>query len=118
MNPQIIFGKTKEKRSPRRFTLAADMDNQGHIYMAMSICSPRDNFSRKLGREIASKRLREGRPLVFATPHNEEEFFKFVHGIKNKLEESPNHLRSIVHKAREYNKLDREIRALRDELIT
>lgn len=69
------FKKTAPKQKGVKFTLASVVDKgSGEGYIAISVCDPSDNFSRKMGRLIATDKatvhkdrngvIKSGNPLV------------------------------------------------------
>jgi hypothetical protein len=61
MNNELFFhGKTKDNR---RFTICA-LVNGGGLRISAAICSAKDNFSRKIGRNISKGRLAKSKHIL------------------------------------------------------
>lgn len=50
---------------------------------ALSKCSKKDNFNRKIGRMISAGRLHVGKEVKEFTAYNLEEFANFIYGYKH-----------------------------------
>lgn len=52
----------------QRLTIVGEFENDSTLRISAAICSTKDNFCRKTGRELAEKRMKEGKHVL--TVHN------------------------------------------------
>lgn len=60
-----LFGLNQRNRVPENYTLAIKVRKEG-VYYQFAVCSPKDQFSRKIGRELALQRLNDF-PIILNT---------------------------------------------------
>lgn len=60
-----LFGLNQHNRVPENYTLAIKVRKEG-VYYQFAVCSPKDQFSRKIGRELALQRLNDF-PIILNT---------------------------------------------------
>jgi len=70
-----------------RFTLVG-VKEDNHIRLGLSICSEKDNFSRKIGRELAYKRALNGNWLVPLKIVSPVEIRNYLQSIVNDIDEN------------------------------
>lgn len=60
-----LFGLNQHNRVPENYTLAIKVRKED-VYYQFAVCSPKDQFSRKIGRELALQRLNDF-PIILNT---------------------------------------------------